>query len=138
MLVVNFAISLQHIYTVNSAIRPPWLESEFAQTNPLKPNQIVLHSLLISEARRGFDQQMKEIYLTKKKKVAMSRCGIVTAVFLCRMDHLLSSYISCQRSALNQTFILSLLVSHCWWYPAKWHQKQLNLHDATWWSLTGL
>lgn len=53
-----------------------------------------------------------------------SCCGAAAAELLCRTDHLLSSCVSRQRSAQTQTFILPLLVNPCWWYCAKWHQKQ--------------
>lgn len=92
------------------------------------------HSLLISQARNGFDQQMKEIWSTQK------RCSFMPWPSYCSFPlqngpfakqlHILP--------AISQTFILSLLVNHCWCCSAKWHRKQGNLHDATWWSTIGL
>lgn len=107
---------------LKAGLSPLW--SVFAQKSkfthkPLETESTPLQPLHIA-ALRGFDHQMKSCSLMAWPSYRLQ-----------------SSSASRQPSTLSQTLIPSLLVSHCWCFPAKWHQKQSSLHNATWWSLTG-
>ena len=97
-----YAQRIQSALSTRSRVPPPWLESlhNFIHKTPLKANQDFLPSTAFSYHK----PTMVLINRWKKLCRVKERAQLRAVAFLCTTHHLLSSCISCQQSAVTQTF----------------------------------